>query len=104
MRGRYRQLRMKRLLRLAYVLQDIKYGREDVILRQENLDIVVRSDHQSQPWIVGIKPTMVSLEPNGGVHECDLHETMRVSPVLSIFYSLFEYYLNKWLKNSAASE
>ena len=82
MHGRYHQLRMKHLLRLAYVLQDIKYGREDEILHQENLDIMVRSDHQSQPWIVGIKPTMVSLKPNdthGRVHECDLHETMRVS-------------------------
>ena len=74
----YCQLRMKCLLWFAYVLQDIKYGCKDVILGQEDLDIMICSDCETEPWIVGVKPTVVPLEPNdphGRVHSRDFHET-----------------------------
>ena len=80
--GRYGQLRMKSLLWFAYVLQDIKYGCKDVILGQEDLDIMICSDHETEPWIVGVKPTVVPLKPNdscGRVHRRDFHETTGIS-------------------------
>jgi len=73
---------MKRFLRLAYVLQDVKYGCKYMIFREQNLYVMIRSDHQSQPWIVGIKPTVVTLKPNdarGGVHHGDLNQTTGIS-------------------------
>ena len=53
-----------------------------MILRQENLNIVIRSDHQAQPWIISIQPTVVSLQPNdtcGRVHCRNFHQATRVS-------------------------